>query len=477
MFYLLLGGLCLAALYRLLWRRRYGTPEITGQVLRLSGAVAGPKPIGELIYARFSGQAIAPFELLHELKTRYLVFPSETHLAVHCRKIRVGDRIVVDGLPGDDILTDISYREVQAKPTLVALQISRRVWPRLRFLNTVMMVAALPLIGLASYDLLRTMHRPQLLPPTLSCPRSTDLRTFIVRDADTPEHQHSKVKQWCERDGKRQGPWEVWWDAAQKYQAGSYNSDKREGPWTTWHWNGQIASRGQYRHGHRAGSFSYWWPNARLMRQGAFDNAGQRRGVWFYFARNGTLEWRKDYSASSEATWDPITGRLSALLQGGSWKKWHESGVLVEAGLFRQGKKDGQWTSWDSAGHIQSQGEYRNGVRDGEWHFWHAKGRLRARGQYVCDRLDGRWTWWHPNGRRSGRGRYLVGAQYGHWIAWHDNGERERAGFYYEGKQEGRWIEWHPNGRVANLIYYDEGEKVGWEESFDEHGALRELAL
>ena len=55
------------------------------------------------------------------------------------------------------------------------------------------------------------------------------------------------------RNGKRDGPWVIYWDNGQLSNKGIYKDGEANGPWVWYHDNGQLRSKGTYKDGNRDG--------------------------------------------------------------------------------------------------------------------------------------------------------------------------------------------------------------------------------
>ncbi len=52
----------------------------------------------------------------------------------------------------------------------------------------------------------------------------------------------------------------------------------------------------------------------------------------------------------------------------GTYKKWHENGLLATEGNFKNGKEDGTWKYYHREnGKIRSEGNFLNGKKVGDW--------------------------------------------------------------------------------------------------------------
>jgi hypothetical protein len=121
---------------------------------------------------------------------------------------------------------------------------------------------------------------------------------------------------WCERAGRREGPYRAWYPKGRLKIEGAYAEGKKAGRWTYWHGNGILGGRGQ----------------------------------------------RKE------------EGEYRDGKEHGPWTRWHALGPRLEAGPYVDGRREGRWTTWSEIGVKLAEGEYREDREIGAWLRWSARG-------------------------------------------------------------------------------------------------------
>ena len=91
------------------------------------------------------------------------------------------------------------------------------------------------------------------------------------------------------KDGKKDGPWVVYWDNGQLSTKGTYKDGKLDGPWVVYWDNGQLMSKGTYRDGKEDGPYVFYYDNGQLSTKGTFKD-GKKDGPWVYYHDNGTVD-------------------------------------------------------------------------------------------------------------------------------------------------------------------------------------------
>jgi hypothetical protein len=76
---------------------------------------------------------------------------------------------------------------------------------------------------------------------------------------------------WCEKDGKRHGPYHAWHDDGVKALEGSYAAGKRSGRWVEWYPNGQRKSEATYVDDKPQGRFRIWSEHGEVISDVAYD--------------------------------------------------------------------------------------------------------------------------------------------------------------------------------------------------------------
>lgn len=152
---------------------------------------------------------------------------------------------------------------------------------------------------------------------------------------------------------------------------------------------------------------------------------------------------------------------------------YHENGVLMSFGIYRNYKKDSVWTNFGPSGRVSNRTEYKddkihgkriiyfvpedpndksvlisesytyvNGVLDGEFNSYFLNTRVKEKGNYKNNLKEGIWEEFYPNGKRRVLYRYKQGKKHGWIIVYDDSGKRIKENYYYYGNRlEGEELE------------------------------------
>lgn len=370
----------------------------------LSGRVIGPGAPGATVYrADDAGDPRAPsFRIAVEPEGEREVLPRgavliSPWLAPHRRELRVGDRVVVDGLGVSAPRGENLYREAGcelALDALVLVRASARRAAALRAASATCLGLALLsmggtlLPGIATHAGYRGELPEQVLAAAriatatgIDCPRGARLLSER-RDSELPGFLHR-----CRIGEVDHGPFVERDATGFLRRSGSHLGGRREGSWLTQlplDDPALLLREERYRDGSRDGAYRELTRLSEEVR-GTFCR-GQRCGWW---------ERRQDDELREAGTY--VRG------QKDGW--WLEEGGK---GSYRRGKRQGEWTLYDQRlevgqfsllGTATAHCRMVDDRRHGPAYLRFADGRY-ASGRFRDDRPDGRWTVYSATGRK-----------------------------------------------------------------------------
>lgn len=71
----------------------------------------------------------------------------------------------------------------------------------------------------------------------------------------------------------------------------------------------------------------------------------------------------------------------------GEYRAYTSAGILVEAGKFRDCKRNGSWVKYFLDGKKEFEGNYRKGWAIGNWTWYHSNGAVKGKARYVHKRI------------------------------------------------------------------------------------------
>lgn len=75
--------------------------------------------------------------------------------------------------------------------------------------------------------------------------------------------------------------------------------------------------------------------------------------------------------------------------------------------ILKSGSANGEYRAYAQSGVLMEQGQWRNGKRVGAWFSYFPDGKVEHSGNYKKGWAIGTWTWYHPNGVVKGKARYV----------------------------------------------------------------------
>ena len=96
------------------------------------------------------------------------------------------------------------------------------------------------------------------------------------------------------RNGKMDGPWEIYHENGQLYIKGKYKDGKADGLWEYYLENGQLMRKENYKNGKQDGLFEFYHWNGQLWEKGHFKD-GNKDGLWEYYDENGNLKRKETF--------------------------------------------------------------------------------------------------------------------------------------------------------------------------------------
>ncbi len=97
------------------------------------------------------------------------------------------------------------------------------------------------------------------------------------------------------------------------------------------------------------------------------DESGLASGNVLSFFENGNLK---------------ESGKMLKDKRHGTWKKYSDSGQIINEAHYINGNKDGVWKVWDENGMLRLEFQYNNGQRTGTWLMFDAEGNLTTSETY-----------------------------------------------------------------------------------------------
>lgn len=221
---------------------------------------------------------------------------------------------------------------------------------------------------------------------------------------------------------------------------------------TTYYESGAKHYEGLVENGLEQGRWTFWWENGQVQQTGFFKD-GKADSLWEYFTENGVASRRGNFRSS---------------LEHGDWVMLYPNGQTSNHLVYAMGRLLGSYKRYNETGTIVEQGYYKYDLPDSLWETYSESGKLISKGTYSEGRLSGKWFYWFEDGKPSLEVEYSPNGYMQIYNAWSSDGKqqvKDGNGNYVRKFQEGGIAE---SGRVAD------SERVGIWQQFSETGKIIE---
>ena len=101
------------------------------------------------------------------------------------------------------------------------------------------------------------------------------------------------------KNGKKHGPWVLYYADGGKRREGAFDIGKKMGKWIEYHRNGKPASINHYQENQLTGDHVAYYENGKWKQTGQFNEYrgkstdGRKTGTWTFYATDGETVWRR----------------------------------------------------------------------------------------------------------------------------------------------------------------------------------------
>lgn len=191
---------------------------------------------------------------------------------------------------------------------------------------------------------------------------------------------------------------------------------RKQGPWKVFYTDGSLKAEGSYKNDLKVGQWRYYFENGGLEQQGNYVS-GQANGVWEWYFRDGQTLREEEYNMGFE---------------DGMSTEYNDTGAVIAEGPYVDGMKEGKWTY--TINDHKEEGSYFEGLRSGMWkHYFLSNDQLRFEGAYENGLETGMHIVYYDNGKVRSRGAYTGGIRQGIWEFFLPSGKRSVTIEYEDG--------------------------------------------
>jgi antitoxin component YwqK of YwqJK toxin-antitoxin module len=160
--------------------------------------------------------------------------------------------------------------------------------------------------------------------------------------------------------GLQNGLQKYYFESGQIEEESTFKNDKMDGYAKFFYLNGNLKGEGIYRDGNRGD----------VSEKGIPRNG--REGKWLIYYKNGKIE--------QESFW-------SKGLLNGMYKSFNDSGILIEAVNYKNGKEDGIRKEYFDSGKLKEETTFKNGKKHGPAKSYFENGKIEASVNYDTTSL------------------------------------------------------------------------------------------
>ncbi|MES2587737.1 MAG: hypothetical protein V4622_02085 [Bacteroidota bacterium] len=204
--------------------------------------------------------------------------------------------------------------------------------------------------------------------------------------------------------------------------------------------------------GKKQGEWQKAYPNSKALEyKGTFKDDKPIGTFYYFYASTKT----KAVIVHNEKT-----GRSSA-------KMYHETGVLMTEGIYKNQKKDSVWSSYGPSGRISFKETFKEGKLNGKKTIFYVPEEIEDKSQrvavienYLNDILHGEKTEYFEDGSVKSTCRYENGKKIGKYTQNHINGQPMIVENFKYGTLHGWCLGYDESGKVLGKRYYKKGVEL-----------------
>lgn len=204
--------------------------------------------------------------------------------------------------------------------------------------------------------------------------------------------------------------------------------------------------------GMKQGAWSKTYPNSRVYQyKGQFKN-DKPIGTFSYYYPSSKVKAIIKHSET--------TNRAEAFY-------YHETGILLSYGIYRDMKKDSIWLNFGPSGRLSNSETYKNDKLNGKKTIYYVPEIISDKSQivsavcyYTDDKLNGEWLEYFNDGMLKVKGAYSMDIKIGVWIRYHTSGKKMTEEKYKNGNRHGWCYAFDSGGKQVGKEYYFEGKSL-----------------
>ncbi|MEN9441031.1 MAG: hypothetical protein RLZ33_1108 [Bacteroidota bacterium] len=197
--------------------------------------------------------------------------------------------------------------------------------------------------------------------------------------------------------------------------------------------------------------------------QNVTDAKGKKQGAWSkIYPGSNVYQYKgqfKDDKPVGTFTYYYISSKVKAVIKhdANSIRSvgyfYHENGVVMSQGIYKNLKKDSIWLNYGPSGKLSTSETYKNDLLNGKRTVYYVSDDPNDKSRKVMEVSN-----------------YLDGLLNGESIQYFENGTIREKGSYIQGKKNGVWEKYHASGVKMVQERFKEGVRHGWCYAYSEAG-------
>ncbi len=171
----------------------------------------------------------------------------------------------------------------------------------------------------------------------------------------------------------------------------------KSGPYTLYYPKKVKAVQGYYHNNQQVGLWRYWYKNGQLKDSGNIQNENPV-GTWYSWYENGNFMAIGEYAKADSnliPSTIPKSVEVTSLIpstelvgtRNGRWIFYHENGIQMDSGAYKDNWRTGLWKTWYQNGQMEAMGSFEEGLMEGEWVWYRENGKQCTKEFYKKNKL------------------------------------------------------------------------------------------
>jgi antitoxin component YwqK of YwqJK toxin-antitoxin module len=211
--------------------------------------------------------------------------------------------------------------------------------------------------------------------------------------------------------------------------------------------------------------------------QNLTDAKGKKQGPWSkIYPGTKVYQYKgqfKDDKPVGTFTYYYITSKVKAVVKHEPNSNrsvayfYHENGVVMSYGIYRDMKKDSVWMNYGPSGKLSNAETYKNDLLNGKRTVYYVTDdpsdkilKIMEVSNYQDGKLNGELIQFFENGTLREKGSYVLGKKNGVWEKYHSNGAKMIQERFKNGLKHGWCYAYSESGKEAGKVFYYNGEML-----------------